>query len=188
MRLFIAVPIEKRTQKLLEAQIELAQTDLNHDLKWVSGDNLHLTLKFLGDTNQNKLSDIKESMKNTCSPFLKFNIYYDHFGAFPSTDYPKVLYFGLKNGKNTLIKLQNKLENDLFNKGFQKEDRDYTPHLTFARTRKKTNMRQLKYDYQDFIKENNLRILQKVNKVALIESQLYKSGPVYEELYTVNLK
>lgn len=188
MRLFIAIPIENRTQKLLQNKIELAQSALNYDLKWVSGDSLHLTLKFLGDTEKDKISDIKKSMKNTCSPFTEFNIYYDHYDAFPSTDYPKVLYFGLKNDKNIINNLQKELENDLYEKGFEKEDRDYTPHLTFARSRKKTDMHQLKYDYQDFIKENNIRILQKVNQISLIESQLYKSGPVYEDLYTVNLK
>lgn len=186
MRLFIAIPIENRTKELLQDQIELAQTALDFDLKWVSGENLHLTLKFLGDTEEEKLSDIKESMQNTCSQFSNFNIYYNHFDAFPSTDYPKVLYFGLKNDKKILINLQNELENNLYEKGFEKEDRDYTPHLTFARTRKKTDMRQLKYDYQDFIEENKIRILQKVNKISLIESQLYKSGPVYKELHTVN--
>lgn len=188
MRLFIAIPIENRTQKLLQKQIELAQSTLDYDLKWVGGENLHLTLKFLGDTEKDQLSDIKKSMENTCSPFSHFEIYYDHFGAFPSTDYPKVLYFGLKNDKKRLINLQEKLENNLYNKGFEKEDRDYTPHLTFARTRNKTDMRQLKYDYQDFIEENYIRILQKVNKISLIKSQLYKSGPVYQELYTTNLK
>ncbi len=188
MRLFIAIPIENRTQKLLQEKLEIAQSELDFDLKWVSGENLHLTLKFLGDTDEDKLSDIKKSMENTCSQYDNFNIYYEHYDAFPSTDYPKVLYFGLKNDKNLLIDLQNELENNLFNKGFEKEDRDYTPHLTFARTRKKTDMRQLKYDYQDFIKDNNIRILQKVNKISLIESQLYKDGPVYNELYSVNLK
>ncbi|MCF8001583.1 MAG: RNA 2',3'-cyclic phosphodiesterase [Halanaerobiales bacterium] len=186
MRLFIAIPIENRTQELLQDQMELAQAALDFDLKWVSGENLHLTLKFLGDTEENKLSDIKESMENTCSSYDSFNIYYNHFNAFPSTDYPKVLYFGLKNHKKTLINLQNELENNLYDKGFEKEDRDYNPHLTFARSGKKTDMRQLKYDYQEFIEENNIRILQKVNKISLIESQLYKSGPVYEELHTVN--
>jgi 2'-5' RNA ligase len=49
-------------------------------------------------------------------------------------------------------------------------------------------MRQLKYDYKDFIEKQDLRILQKVEKVSLIESQLYKSGPVYKELFSINLK
>ena len=188
MRLFIAIPIEDRTQELLEDQIEKAQTALDFDLKWVSGENLHLTLKFLGDTEEDKIKDIKNSMMNTCSFYDKFDIYYNHFSAFPSTDYPKVLFFGLNDHKNTLINLQKDLENELYERGFEKEDRDYTPHLTFARTRKNTDMRQLKYDFKNFIKENDIRILQKVNKIALIESQLYKSGPVYKELFSINLK
>ena len=188
MRLFIAVPVEERTQNLLEEKLDKAQSDLDFDLKWVSGENLHLTLKFLGDTEEEKIDDIKEAVKNTCSNYERFNIYYDHFGAFPSTDYPKVLYFGLNENKNILINLQNELENRLHDKGFKKEDRDYEPHLTFARTRKKTDMRQLKYDFTDFIKENNIRILQKVDTVSLIESQLYRSGPVYKEVFSINLK
>lgn len=188
MRLFIAVPIEDRTQKLLEEQITKAQDSLDFNLKWVRGENLHLTLKFLGDTEESKLEDIKSSMENACSTYDRFNIYYEHYGAFPSTDYPKVLFFGLNDDKKTLINLQNDLENELYEKGFEKEGRDYTPHLTFARTRKKTDMRQLKYDYKDFITENDIRILQKVDKISLIESQLYKSGPVYKELFSINLK
>ena len=176
------------TQKLLQEKLEIAQSELDFDLKWVSGENLHLTLKFLGDTGEEKLTDIKKTMKNTCSQYDNFNIYYDHFDAFPSTDYPKVLFFGLNEDKNKLINLQNDLENELFKAGFEKEDREYTPHLTFARTRKKTDMRQLKYDYKDFLENQDLRILQKVDKVSLIESQLYKSGPVYKELFSINLK
>ncbi len=188
MRLFIAVPIEDRTQELLKEKVTKAQEALDFDLKWVSGENLHLTLKFLGDTEESKIEDIKNSMENACSPYEKFNIYYDHYGAFPSTDYPKVLFFGLNDSKKPLINLQNDLENELYERGFEKEDREYTPHLTFARTRKKTDMRQLKYDFKDFIEENEIRILQKVDKISLIESQLYKSGPVYKELFSINLK
>ena len=188
MRLFVALPIEDRTQELLEEKIDKAQSELDFDLKWVSGENLHLTLKFLGETEEDRLEDIKTSMENACSPYSKFNIYYNHFNAFPSTDYPKVLFFGLNEDKNKLINLQNDLENELYKAGFEKEDREYTPHLTFARTRKKTDMRQLKYDYKDFLENQDLRILQKVDKVSLIESQLYKSGPVYMELFYINLK
>lgn len=187
MRLFIALPIEDRTQNLLENNIKKAQKELDYNLKWVNGENLHLTLKFLGETEEEMVEEIKEAVTNTCSNYNQFNIYYDHYDAFPSTDYPKVLFFGLKNNKNPLIELQNKLENRLSKKGFEKEDREYTPHLTFARTRKNTNINKLKYDYNNFIEKNNIRILQKVNSISLIESQLYKSGPVYKEIFSIYL-
>lgn len=187
MRLFIAIPIEDRIQKLFEKNIDKAQSELDYNLKWVSGKNLHLTLKFLGETEEERIEDIKTAVSNTCSNYEQFNIYYDHYGAFPSTDYPKVLFFGLKNNKNTLIKLQKELENRLAKSGFEKEDRDYTPHLTFARTRKSTDINKLKYDFNNFVENNKIRILQKVNSISLIESKLHKSGPVYKEIFSINL-
>lgn len=186
-RLFIAVPVEKRSKKLLKQYIKKAQKSLDYNLKWVSGNNLHLTLKFLGDTNPEKIEEIKTILSNTCSQFDTLNLFYNHFGAFPSTDYPKVLYFGLNGDINRLQKLQSNIENSLVDLGFDKENRKYTPHLTFARTRKSTNINKLKDDYTNFINENKLRVYQKVNQISLIESKLYKSGPVYEEIFSINL-
>jgi len=186
-RLFIAVPVEERTKNLLKQNISKAQKSLDYNLKWVSGENLHLTLKFLGDTNPERLQEIKTTLSNTCSQFKTLNLYYNHFGAFPSTNYPKVLFFGLKDNTNRLKNLQINIENSLDKLGFDKENREYTPHLTFARTRKSTNINNLKNDYNNFIKNNDLRIYQKVNQISLIESKLYKSGPVYEEIFSINL-
>jgi len=184
MRLFIAAPISNRTRLLLENQINKAQTELDFDLKWVKAKNLHLTLKFLGDTDQKKLEILKETIMNTCSNYTKFSIYYNHFEAFPSTNYPKVLYFGLNKSKKQLIKLQNELINKLYESGFEPEDREYKPHLTFARSRKSTNILQLKYDYKTFIKDHDIRILDKIDRISLIESKLYQNGPVYREIFT----
>jgi len=186
-RLFIAVPVEGRTKNLLKQNISKAQKSLDYNLKWVSGENLHLTLKFLGDTNPEIIPEIKTTLSNTCSPFKKLNLFYNQFGSFPSTDYPKVLFFGLNGDINRLKKLQSSIDNSLTNLGFDKENREYTPHLTFARTRKSTDINKLKNDYNKFINNNDLRIYQKVNQVSLIESKLYKSGPVYEEIFYINL-
>jgi len=187
MRLFIAVPINDRSRRLLGNQINKAQSELDLDLKWVKAKNLHLTLKFLGDTDQKKIAVLKETMVNICSKYAKFNIYYDHFEAFPSTNYPKILYFGLNKSKKQLISLQNELINKLYESGFEREDREYTPHLTFARTRKSTNMRQLKYEFKTFIKDHDIRILDKIDRISLIESKLYQNGPVYREIFTDSL-
>ena len=186
-RLFIAAPVKGRTKYLLKENINKAQKSLDYNIKWVSGENLHLTLKFLGDTNPERIEDIKTTLTNVCSNIEKLNVFYDHFGAFPSTDYPKVLFFGLNGDINKLKNLQNNIENSLFNFGFEKEKREYTPHLTFARIRKSTNINELKHDYNDFIKNNDLRVFQKIDQISLIESKLYKSGPIYEEIFTINL-
>ncbi|MGM0445166.1 MAG: RNA 2',3'-cyclic phosphodiesterase [Bacillota bacterium] len=186
-RLFIAIPVEGRTKKLLKQNINKAQKSLDYNLKWVSGENLHLTLKFLGNTKVEKIEEIKSTLSNTCSHFNTLNIFYNFFGAFPSTDYPKVLFFGLNGDIKRLKVLQSELVNSLAKAGFEKENREYTPHLTFARTRKSTNINKLKVDYNDFINKNDLRVFQKVNTISLIESKLYKTGPVYEEIFSINL-
>lgn len=186
-RLFIALPVKGRTQKLLKQNLNNAQKSLDYNLKWVSGENLHLTLKFLGDTKNEKIEEIKSTLSNTCSHYNTLNIFYNHFSAFPSTDYPKVLFFGLNGDIKRLKKLQSELEYSLSEIGFDKENREYNPHLTFARTRKNTDINKLKNDYNNFIKKNDLRVFQKIDKVSLIESKLYKSGPVYEEIFSINL-
>lgn len=188
MRLFIAIPFKDQTKKLLKEKINKAHFDIKKNLKWVRAVNLHLTLKFLGETDPNKITDIKKVITNTCSNFLEFNIYFDHFGAFPSLGYPKVLYFGINDKNNQLIKVQNDLENRLYKFGFNKDKREYTPHLTFARTRNSTNIKNLKNKYNNFIQETDLRIFFNIKNISLIESKLYKSGPVYKELFTDYLK
>ncbi|MFH1823644.1 MAG: RNA 2',3'-cyclic phosphodiesterase [Candidatus Firestonebacteria bacterium] len=126
MRLFIGIKLSDLLKKEISKVCEVLKGS-NSDVKWIEIDNIHLTLKFLGEVKEEKLTDIldyiEEVVKNN-PPFI-FEI--RGVGAFPNVKRPRVVWIGISNGKEDIINIGKSLDEKLHKIGFKNESREFNP-------------------------------------------------------------
>ncbi len=139
-------------------------------VKWVKKENLHITLKFLGETD--KMPAIEGKIKEIEGEFSPFKVSLKGVGAFPSQKRAKILWVGVEEGVKHLTELFSTVENKVHDLGFEKEIRKFTPHITFARIKngKYSLPENTDFSFDSF----------SVNEVTLFKSTLTPKGPIYE--------
>lgn len=186
MRTFIAVEIPKDIQESIGDYIDSIQGSFK-DVKWVSPENLHLTIKFLGEVKESDLKNLSDCVEKAASDFSPFSIGFSNIGFFPSSKNPKVIWIGADGGADNLLDLFQELENFLENLGFDREARTFSSHLTIGRVKK-----QKKHKYNRSINPEELPVFESVKfyvkSIAIIKSTLTPQGPIYEKLYEGKLK
>ena len=128
MRLFIAVEIPDDIKNYLGKIQEEFIDNHSNKIRPVNVNNIHLTLKFLGEVQPNNVELIKETLKKI--KFKNFSVYLGRIGVFPSENYIRVIWVGLKP-EETILKLQNDIDENL--KKLFKQEKNFKPHLTLAR-------------------------------------------------------
>ena len=182
MRLFIAIPLPDTFQNII-AKIQKS-IDKFGKLKLVKPENVHLTLKFLGDVNENKIDKINKRLS-----FLKnintFTISVRGLGTFPNVKRPRVIWMGTEKGFDEINELQKKIDSSLEDMGFKKENR-FHPHYTIARVKFIAEKEKI----EKFLKENTDLIFGEytVDKIMLMESKLSPKGPRYYTIEEFHLK
>ncbi|MDO8281708.1 MAG: RNA 2',3'-cyclic phosphodiesterase [Thermodesulfovibrionia bacterium] len=178
LRCFIAIELpEEIKESLAETQRELQK--YGADIRWVRPENIHLTLKFLGDTAEDHIKKISENLSGVCKGFKVFNLEMTGLGVFPGTMSPKVLWAGLI-GSNNIIDLQKEIESSMAEIGFKPENRVFSPHLTIGRFRSPENKDAL-LEAVTSEKVKNQGIFE-VKTAVLIKSSLTNSGSVYTKI------
>ena len=176
IRSFIAINLNPEIKEYLVS----LQASLNiHDtkIKWVGKSNLHLTMKFLGDISLEQTELVKSALKEIANLFSPFNIKLSsNIGIFPTYQMPRIIWVGIKEGIDGLAELYNRIENNLSKKGFPREAKDFSGHITIGRVkfiRDKTNLIQMLKG----IEVDN--VTQKIDSFDLMESRLTPGGPIY---------
>ncbi|MFA6282428.1 MAG: RNA 2',3'-cyclic phosphodiesterase [Candidatus Omnitrophota bacterium] len=181
MRLFIAIDIPQNIkEELSRLTTKLKKCDV--DAKWVETQNLHLSFKFLGETSDDKVKDIKEILAAAGKQHKTLELNLEKFGFFPNEKSPRV-FFVATDKEEELKKLYSCLEDKLKNLGFEKEDR-FKSHITLARFRSLKNIEALKSEME------TLTITGKfpANEITLFKSNLKPQGPVYEKIFSALLQ
>jgi 2'-5' RNA ligase len=143
-RTFIAIEIPHEIRARVTAHIaRLRELLPDSSASWNRDQNLHLTLKFLGDVSIDRLEDLSQAVAHTTSQFDPFQISLTGCGAFPARGKPSVLWIGIKDSSGTLSQLQRELDECCARVGFAREARAFHPHLTIARLRKPQRGREL---------------------------------------------
>jgi 2'-5' RNA ligase len=175
-RTFIAVNLNTEIREHL-ASLQNILNIPETKIKWVEKNNLHLTMKFLGYISLEQTELIKSELKEIANRYSPFIIRLSsNIGVFPTYKIPRIIWVGIKEGVNQLKELYNSIENKLSNKGFPREDKDFSGHITIGRVkfiRDKTNFIQI----LKRIEVNNFT--QEVGSIDLMESKLTPSGPIY---------
>jgi 2'-5' RNA ligase len=143
-RVFVAIELPASTRQRLKDHIDRLR-DARPDARasWSREENLHLTLKFLGDTAVSELEILSQATKRAASSAIPYELIVTVCGAFPPRGQPRVLWIGIEDVTGQLGKLQQALEDECARAGFAREQRLFHPHLTIARLRKPHGSREL---------------------------------------------
>ncbi len=181
VRTFIAFDINSPEvlQKFNEVQDSLVRTGA--DLKLVDPQNIHMTMRFLGDVSVGRIDSIYESMKKT--DFSAFACQIHGVGAFPHLGYPRVVWAGISKGSEELRRIADQLENELRQLGFRPDPKGFSPHLTLARVRTGRNKAELARCIQQM--ENYEFGMVRADCLRLKKSLLTPKGPIYSTLREV---
>jgi len=188
IRCFIAIELDEavrkelgRLQDRLRRRFDVLDTSVN----WVRPENIHLTLKFLGDVQDNVIADICSAVSMAVVGTVPFDFEFANCGCFPPSGSARVLWTGITDGSKELQSLQTALENHLGMLGFPPEGRKFTPHLTLARIKNAKIGRTV----QDAVKDIEPFVLARQNVWALtvFQSELTRTGPVYTALHHAKL-
>ena len=162
------------------------KSGLKHDkIKWVEPENIHITLKFFGETEETKINSIINVFNKVTEDFKSFDPELENVGIFGSSYKPKVIWFGIKNNEQ-LINLSNSVNENLIPVGYISDRQNFVPHLTVARI-KFLNDKRL---FRQIIDKNKTIKIQKikVDKIYLFESILKHEGPIYNVIEEFPLK
>lgn len=181
IRSFIAFEIgsEEVLRRLAEAQEKLVKTGA--DLKPVNPENIHITMRFLGNIQPAMVDRIHGEMEQVA--FTPFDVEIRGVGAFPTIKYARVVWAGIQKGSEELRDVFDQLEPRLRNLGFKPDAKGFSPHITIARVRTGRNKAELAHcmnelaDYQSGVL--------KAECLKLKKSVLTPNGPMYSTLKEV---
>ena len=184
MRLFIGLNLPKKQKaRIVRAVRPLREEGL--PVRWVEPDNFHVTLKFLGQVNKDRVPAIEEALRSVASESPPFSTKIGGFGAFPSVRRPRVIWVGI-HATPELRCLKQDLEWTLGDVGFEVETRAFHPHVTVGRARKESGAGEFRGLDQHFAGLELAADL-RVHSVDLMESRLSAEGPRYDVVSGVRL-
>ncbi len=183
VRCFIALDISDQIKRDFGEIIDRLKKH-DADVKWVPVNNIHLTLKFLGNTQENALPEIRDRLFNVVLTYNPFYIRIYTTGVFPNRKYPRIIWIGVGDS-DMLKRLHNDIENAMVSYGFKKENKAYNPHLTIGRVRSQKGIMYLVRDL-DIFKDKEFGNIH-VKKIKLMKSDLKPQGAIYSCLYEIPL-
>ncbi|MCW4051269.1 MAG: RNA 2',3'-cyclic phosphodiesterase [Candidatus Bathyarchaeota archaeon] len=163
-------------QRFSDVQRSLSGT--RADIKFVEPENIHLTLKFLGEIEQTQVDAVAEIIKETVFEPFSFKVH--GVGVFPNLRRPRTIWAGITEGVTELTSVFKVLDDKLSKLGFEKERRRFSPHLTISRVRTGRNRPQLIEELQNLV-DQEFGIVH-VDKIVLKKSVLTSKGPIYTTL------
>ncbi len=187
MRTFIAIELPKAIKDSL-ALLEDRLKNSGADVKWVEPRNIHLTLKFLGEVDQQKLEKIAEAMQSIAGNKKTFHLRVSSVGAFPKMEFPRIIWVGINKGDNETKEIAEGLEEKLAKLGIPKENHPFSSHITIGRVKSTLNRDKLIQEFtaaEGMLKTGNLEF--NVERITLFQSTLTPNGPVYNPLKTADL-
>ncbi|MBW3543307.1 MAG: RNA 2',3'-cyclic phosphodiesterase [Planctomycetes bacterium] len=180
LRTFIAVPM-RATRPLKELLERL--TTMGSAVRPLYFDNLHVTLKFLGETDPADVTRIAAIVEQAVEGVSAFEARLDGLGAFPHARRPSVVWAGLQNAES-LSDVVRRLERELKRLGFPKERRKFAPHVTLARVRSRAPDALM-----ELLAEHAAASFgtARIDCVIHYRSDLKTTGALYTPLFTRNL-
>ncbi|MDE0144288.1 MAG: RNA 2',3'-cyclic phosphodiesterase [Nitrospira sp.] len=186
LRTFLAIDLPSSLQSAIGQHIRTVERELP-GLSWSKNENLHVNLKFFGDTTERQVDQIRQAVEPAISHVSPFVVELKGFGVFPGRQSPRVLWIGLDGALDRLIALAGCVGQAVVPLGFLEENRPFRPHLTVARVKKDHRaVSRALHDLGVFTDPFLCGPLS-VERVTLFKSELRPSGAVYTKLWDVPL-
>lgn len=179
IRSFIALPLPQEVQSAID-EISRQLASQSQGVKWVKPENIHLTLRFLGDTDPEKVPALSAGLDQIAAQQVPFCLRLGQCGAFPNLRRARVLWVGLEEEGENLHRLRHAVEELAHSLGWEQETQEFKPHLTLGRVREGGSIS------QEIPAIPPLEF--QADKIEFIESCLKPEGPQYLTLHQVKLK
>ena len=182
-RLFAAIKIHPSANYI--RLFNEISSQLRHErIKWVEPENMHLTLKFLGETEEKQIPVIQQVLSNAADNVKPFTLKISNTSIFGSRYNPKVIWFGIEKSPELESLVQN-IFAGLEKQGWESDRQNFVPHLTIGRIKELKD----KPLFQNIIGKYNTVEIQEENvkEITLYESILRREGPLYLNVFTAKL-
>lgn len=188
VRTFVAIELPDAVRKELGKLTDALTTAEIPGVRPVGLDGVHLTLKFLGDVESERLEAVAEAISKAAAGHSPFKLDLGSAGAFPDFRKPRVLWIGVGGNLEALASLQADVEGALDNVGFAKDGRGYNPHLTLARVRNGSPPSSGRRA-GDILKTTPLRqgLEFAVDRISLMRTELHPDGAVHSRVVSLPL-
>ncbi|MCX6012888.1 MAG: RNA 2',3'-cyclic phosphodiesterase [Chloroflexi bacterium] len=188
IRAFIAIELPENIKRYLTGlQAEIGQGNERY-VKWVETQNIHLTLKFLGNISEATVPALSKAITEAVKDIPAFTLITGEPGSFPDNRNPRIIWTGLGGAVDTLVRLQKSIELNTQPLGFPADSKGFSPHLTLGRLRDNATFEQRQSTGKALSSINGKEKLPfTVNSVLLVKSTLTQQGPVYNHLAAINL-
>lgn len=178
LRCFISIELDPVTRNYVSQFVN--NLKFMRGIKWVSEENYHITLAFMGELSISKVPlvcDTLEKISLRHGPFV-LNLYGS--GFFPNENNPKVFWIGIRKSEE-LYSLKRDIDESLRSLNIDFDAKPFSPHLTIGRI--KSNV-----DTTLLLRKRDFSASFLVKEVYFMKSQLFKNGPVYTKIYSTHLK
>jgi 2'-5' RNA ligase len=185
-RLFVALPLPATAKAELNSLVHVLRRGAP-GIRWVRPEHLHITLRFLGDVEEEQSVALVESLNQVTElPPFTFNL--AGLGAFPDRRRPRVVWTGIDSGREQMMSLAACVEKSVLAAGLPPEDRPFSPHLTLGRVKEPGDLTAL---WQEASAASATSFVGKpvhASDVRLIWSTLTPTGPVYRDVESFPLR
>jgi RNA 2',3'-cyclic 3'-phosphodiesterase len=175
MRSFIAVKISfDQKEQISELIRDFKRTDVQ--VKWVNPENLHVTLKFLGEVDERALPNIFDALQKSLTNDRSFQFNLESVGCFPNMKRPRVIWVGIDHGADKLNMLAKKVDGIMTEFSFEREKRGFSAHLTIGRVKDSRGMEELTSQFKQIKFQTGSCV---IDEVIFFQSILKREGPTY---------
>ncbi len=181
-RLFVAVPLWDEFRMTASKHLEELMR-YRWPLRWVKPENWHLTLQFLGDVEVSRIQELSKAIRTSVQGHSPFEIELGEIGGFPRTSKARVLWVGVKQGRELLLELAKSARKGCVDGGCPGDKKPFEAHLTLARAKEAPVNIQLPSEIHKAMWGTHT-----VDHIALVRSHLQKGGPVYEAIERFDLE
>ena len=188
IRAFIAIEMADAVRASLSSLQGRLRPHEHPYVKWVDPKSIHLTLKFLGNIEQQQVSQIEEAISQASQGVSPFQLQLGGLGAFPSLGRPRVIWVAMTGEIERLVTLQKGIDQALVPLGFAIESRPFTPHLTLGRLRERASPEERKR-IGELVKatQSEAAAAMEVTEVILMRSRLTPQSAIYSPLAKIKL-
>jgi 2'-5' RNA ligase len=184
VRCFLALTIPRQAQAGFK-QLQSSLKELGAKARWVKPENIHITLRFLGDRPVKKIQIIAENLASFCPDAQSFKITSDHLDGFPDINNPKIIWAAVSEGERSILAVYHTTNEALARLGIPKEREDFIPHLTIARCK----TAQESVSTSQSVKKSRFSPVQTMaSSIAFYKSTLTSDGASYELIRECFLK
>lgn len=188
-RLFIALELPPAVQSALETPLQTIQSiPGSKAVRWTPLKNIHLTLKFLGDTPDTQVDEIQAAIESAGKDIPALDLTIQGIGVFPNPKRPRIVWLGLEDHSKQLKMLQRNIEQQMELLGFAPEQRSFSPHLTVGRVKKNADWSAVAKLGEAIAQiDAGINIDWPCEAISLVKSDLRPTGPIYTSLYHYQL-